>query len=233
MRMRLAVSLMVVGMGLEGVAGAQEIDEKLMREVSMVREAVARSNEGLRQYLWVEETVVTVKGKEKSSTSLLCKYDSFGALQKVPVSAEEAAKGASAISKRPMVRKKAEGEDYIERAISMIASYVPPKPDHMDTLLRAGFAYMGQAVAGKAQIGFKRYLQDGDTLIFTYDTNSKALTGITVRSTLGSAKDVVTMDAVFAVLPDGTNHLAATTLTAPAKKIVVTTKNSSYQKVAK
>jgi hypothetical protein len=38
---------------------------------------------------------------------------------------------------------------------------------------------------------------------------------------------------VFDALPDRTYHLAMTTLTAPVKKVVVRTKNKSYQRVAR
>src|SRR5581483_6370323 len=54
---------------------AQEVDPKLLREVSAVRAELARSAAALRRYTWIEETEVLVSGKVKSSTALSCRYD--------------------------------------------------------------------------------------------------------------------------------------------------------------
>jgi hypothetical protein len=213
--------------------GAQTADPNLLREVAAIRAEVARSLTALRQYTWTEHTEVSVKGDVKSSTDLICRYDGFGKLTKNPMggTGKDMADG-NAISKRPRERKKADKNDYIERAISMIQSYVPPNPEKIDYLLSIGYASLGQQGSGKAEIRFKRYYQDGDTLVYTYDPVSKALLGISVASTLGSPKDPVTMEAVFETLPDGVNHLASTILTAPAKKVQIKTRNVMYQKVS-
>jgi hypothetical protein len=44
-------------------------------------------------------------------------------------------------------------------------------------------------------------------------------------------KDVVTLTAQFASLPDNTNYVQQSVLDATAKKLVVTTTSSNYQKM--
>lgn len=232
MRTRLSTGLLLIGLLPLDRAGAQNVDPKLMTEALAVREEIARSLAALRQYTWIENTEVLVKGKLKSSSSLRCRYDGFGELKKTPVAEGNAQNDPNALSKRPMVRKKADMDDYVERAVSMIHRYVPPKPDQIQYLLGHGGAALGQAGAGKAEIRFKGYLQEADSLVFTYDPVSRTLLKITVTSTLGSPKDPVTMEALFESLPDGVNHLATATLNAPAKKVQVKTRNVMYQKLA-
>jgi len=83
-----------------------------------------------------------------------------------------------------------------------------------------------------AEIRFKRYQMDGDSVVYTYDATSKALRRINISSYLGKPEDPVTMVAEFESLPGGVNHLATTTLKGPAKKIQVITQNTAYQKIA-
>lgn len=213
-------------------AGAQNVDPRLMTEALAVREEIAGSLKALRQYTWTENTEVLIKGKPKSSRNSQCRYDGFGELKKSPIAAAASQSDPNALSNRPMVRKKADMEDYVERAVTMIHRYVPPKPDRIQYLLGHNGASLGQSGAGKAEIRFTGYLQDGDSLVFTYDSASRKLRKIIVTSTLGSPKDPVTMEALFEELPDGVSHLSAATLNAPAKKVQVKTRNVMYQKLA-
>ncbi len=75
------------------------------------------------------------------------------------------------------------------------------------------------------------YYQDGDSVVFIYDTESKRLLRASVSSNLSGRKDPVILEAVFEELPDNVNHLAAATLKAPSKKVQVNVKNIDYRKL--
>lgn len=75
-------------------------------------------------------------------------------------------------------------------------------------------------------------MKEKDSLTFVFDPKSKALLKVGIKSYRGSEKDPVTLDAVFATMPDGTNHLASAVLNGNAKKIQVKMQNAAYQKVA-
>ena len=236
MRLHLAVGVMVSVLWW-GPVSAQNVDPNVVREVGLVYTGVAGNNEALRQYTWTEHTEVLVKGEVKSSTALTCRYDGSGKLVKTPPADTneqdgKAKKDPSAMSNKPRVRKKADMQDYIERAISLIHVYVPLKPDQLQLLLQRGSASLGKAEGGKSEIRLVGYFQGGDSLVFTYDPVSKALLHASIKSTMGSPKDPVTLDAVFETLPDGVNHLASTILNAPNRKVQVKTRNDSYQKAA-
>lgn len=209
---------------------AQSVPPTLASEVMAVRDEVARSKQALRQYTWTEHTEVRTKGDLKASDDFLCHYDGSGSVVRTPVGKGKEEEAASAISKRHRVRKKADRQDYIERAVGMINTYVPLNPEQMRHLLQDGRASLGPPEAGKSTIRLKDYFQSGDYLIFAYDPASKALLKATVVSTLGSPKDPVSLEAVFETLPDGVTHLATATVIAPAKKVEVITRNSAYQK---
>ena len=64
-------------------------------KVLAARQAFQESQARLRQYEWIETTVVSYKGEQKSSKQMLCYYGVEGALQKVPVDTPEAAEKAA------------------------------------------------------------------------------------------------------------------------------------------
>ena len=155
---------------------AQGANPNLAAEVAAVRAALARSYNGLQPYTWVEHTEVLVKGDVKSSTDLNCNFDKDGYVVKTPLNtAKQEASDPSSVSKRPRVRKKAEQEDYIERAISMIQQYVPPKPAQIDAMLQRGQASLEPGENGMSQMRFKEYFQTGDSMVFTYHPKTKEL----------------------------------------------------------
>jgi hypothetical protein len=229
MRFQSFAALLFCGLRTLCPVEAQSVDPALVREVMAVRDEVARSKQALLQYTWTEHVEARAKGDVKASNDFLCHYDDSGKVTRAPIGKGKEEEAASAISKRYRVRKKADMQDYIERAVGMINSYVPLDPERVRYLLQDGRASLGPPEAGKSTIRLKDYSQLGDYLIFAYDPVSKALLKATVVSTLGSPKDPVSLEAVFETLPDGATHLATATVNAPAKKVEVITRNSAYQ----
>jgi len=218
-----------------GLAGqllipAQGADPALAGEVAAVREVLARDRAALRQYTWTERTEVLIKGDVKSSTTMACRYDGWGEVQRQPVGDVKPDDTPQATSKRLANRKKADTADYVERAVSLVRTYLPPKSDQLRALMENGNAALSKAPSGKGRIEFTNYWKEGDLLTFFYDPESKALLKVTVKSYLATPKDPVTLEALFENLADGTNHLASSVLNGPAKKIQVKTQNSAYQK---
>jgi hypothetical protein len=225
-----AARLLFCGLAALQAAAAQGADRDLLQAVVGVRVALATDQAALRHYTWTEQTDVLIKGDVKSSSVVICSYDNQGQLQKTPLGGTKAKETPQVTSKRPVNRKKADTADYVERAVSLVHTYVPLKPEILQTLMQNGNASLGQAGAGKAEIQFRNYWRDGDLLTFTFDPQSKALLKASIKSYLSTEKDPVTLDALFETLPDGTNHVASTVLNGTAKKIQVKTQNSGYQK---
>jgi hypothetical protein len=226
----------VAGMLLFGLSHkmvlAQSAEPDLMREASAVRAELARNSAALLQYTWTEHTEVFVSSDLKVTRDLVCRYDGAGKIVKTPAVEGQERQKSKAVSRRPLARSNADMRDYVERSISRIHSYVPPKPEHIDYLLKNGFASLGPSASGKSEIRFTHYFEEGDSFNFTYDSATKVLLRVNIQSTLGSPKDPVKLEAVFETLPDGPNHLSSATLAAPKRRIVVKMRNELYQRVA-
>ena len=232
MNVRLAGSILLCVVCSPYGIGAQEVDPNLIHEVSTVRAEVARSLMALRQYTWTAVTEVSVKGDVKSSNSFRCRYDQNGDLIRTLAAKGKEMEVANGVSKRPKVRSKAEMQDYIDRAISRMYRYVPPDPEQINFLLKHGNASLGRSTAGTSEVRFTNYFEPGDSLVFTYDSASKALVRARVTSSLGNPKDPVILEAEFGILPEGVNHVSSATLNATAKKVQVKIRNVMYEKLA-
>src|SRR5882762_5315710 len=64
---------------------------EVQQRVAALKQSVARDQQNIRQYEWIETTVISLKGEEKSRQQKQCYYGADGVLQKVMVSASPAA----------------------------------------------------------------------------------------------------------------------------------------------
>jgi hypothetical protein len=211
---------------------AQDAKQELQQKLAAVKESVARNQAALRQYTWTEHTDILLKGEVKSAKDNICRYGPDGQVQKTPLGAPQAKKEMRGVRKRVVEKKVNELTDYMERASALIHRYMPPSPQQMQSVFQAGNAAVAQAGPGGIELQFKDYVKPGDSLVFSFDSATKAIRKIAVKSYLDDAKDAVTLDVIFQNLPDGTNYTSATTLNAPAKQVQVKVTNVNYQKAA-
>ena len=117
---------------------AQGADMTVLREATLVRAEIARSTAALRQYGWTEQTEVLVGGSVKSLDTFTCRYDADGKLLRTVLDNSKQIEAGRATSNRPTNRSKADLRDYIERSVSRIHEYAPPKPELIDQCCTTG-----------------------------------------------------------------------------------------------
>jgi hypothetical protein len=233
--MRLRFATIAAAAALAGVVpsgAAQGVKQELQQKLAMVKESVSRNQAALRQYTWTEHTDILLKGDVKSTKDNICRYGPDGKVQKTPIGTPPPKKEMRGLKKKIVENKVEDLKEYMERASSLIHHYMPPNPQQMQAVFQAGNAALGQAGPGRVELQFKDYLKPGDSLVFSFDAATKAITKIAVKSYLDEPGDAVTLDVNFQNLPDGTNYTASTLLNATAKEVQVKVTNANYQKVA-
>jgi hypothetical protein len=126
----------------------------------------------------------------------------------------------------------AEMTDYMGQVKTLLALYVPPNPQKMQEAFGAGKASLNPSPdSGTTSMVFKDYAQPGDQMTLTFSSATKKIVQLNVNTYMDNPQDTVTLTAQFASLPDSTNYVAQSVLNATAKKLVVTTTNSNYQKL--
>jgi len=199
--------------------------------VAALKKTLQEDQAKLKQYEWIETTLVSVNGKEVSRTQNRCYWGEEGKLQKVPVLPAEEAKKKRGLRGRIAEKKKEEMTDYMKSAVEMVKLYVPPDPNRIQAARDKGKASLHMIQPGKrVRLEFRDYRLAGDTLGVEIDLTNNRLLGLKVSTHLADPEDAVTLDVKFASLKDGTGYPAKTILDAKAKKMKVTVENSGYRK---
>ena len=203
---------------------------ELQQKLAAVKQAAAENKQQLRQYQWIETTQLTLKGDAKPSSQKLCQYGPDGQVQKTPMGPPPEQPSGGRMKQRVIAKKKAEMQDYMEDAKSLLSMYVPPDPQKMQQAFQAGKITLNPS-GDALNLIFTDYAEPGDRMTLTFDTAAKKITSLSVNTYMGQAKDAVTLQVQMASLPGGINYAQQTVLNASAKQLVVTTTNSNYQKL--
>jgi hypothetical protein len=201
--------------------------------VAAIKTSLAQSAQNLKQYQWTETQVVNLKGEDKSNKQFTCSYGADGKVVKTAVTPPAEGEKKRGVRGKIIENKTEEMAEYMQSAVALIKSYVPPDPAKIQAAKDAGKISMTPLEGGKqARIDIKDYEKPGDNLGIVIDMTTNQIAGLGVSSYLTDAKDAVTLEVTMANLPDGTGYAAKTVLDGVAKQIKVTTTNSGYQKKA-
>jgi hypothetical protein len=203
---------------------------ELLEKLAAVKQAAAENKLKIRQYQWIETTQLTLKGDAKPPTRNSCLYGPDGQVQKTMIGLPPEPPSGGRMKQKIIAKKKAEMKDYMQDVKAVLSLYVPPDPQKMQADYQAGKVLLNP-VPGAMNLIFNDYAQPGDKMTITFDTATKKITGLNINTYMGEEKDVVTLQVEMASLPDGTSYESKTILNATAKKLVVTTTNSDYQKI--
>jgi hypothetical protein len=224
----LAAILLAVG---SGTAAAQAPQPTLPERIAMLKATFASSQANLRSYEWIETTVISLNGEEKSRKQQRCYYGADGALQKIVVDSSPPPQAKRGLRGRIIANKTAELTDYMNSAVGLVKSYVPPDPAKIQAAKDAGNVSVQVLEPGKrAQVKFRDYQKAGDNLAVMVNIATNIIAGVGVSTYLDSPADVVTLDARMSQLNDGTIYTSDITLAASAKKLTVTVQNTGYRR---
>ena len=220
----------VVGLTLPALLLAQQPAPP--EKVVAAKQAFQDSQIRLRQYEWIETTVVSYKGEQKSKKEERCYYGADGVLQKVPVGTPEQAKMPGGLRGVAAKNKKEKITEYMQQAVAMVKNYVPPNPALIQRSKDAGKASLNMIDPMKRiRLDFADYFQAGDVLSIEMDVVNNLILGVHVSTSLGSPEDPVSLDVAFGTLPDQTIYTSTIALAAPAKDVLVNIQNTGYKKI--
>jgi hypothetical protein len=206
--------------------------------VAALKQNLAQGQKLIRQYEWIETTIISLKGEEKARTQKRCYYGADGKVQKVSLDQPAPAQSSGGrggrggrLKEQIVENKKDDMKEYMEQASALIHKYVPP--DAEDIQRAKDRVKVDTSTPGRARLTFADYLVPGDSLVVDVDPAANRLTGLSVASYIEKKEDAVTLAVKFGALPDGASYSAETTLEAKAKNIRVVVQNSGHKPVGK
>jgi hypothetical protein len=211
-------------------------------QVAALKQSMQQGMAKIRQYEWVETTIISLKGEEKARKQNRCYYGADGKVQKVsldaPAQPAQAQGGGGGrrggkMKEKVVENKKDEMKEYMERAAALIHSYVPPNPEKIQAAKDGGRIKVTPQDGGRVSLVISQFLQPGDALTLDVDGAANRLVGLGVNTYLDKPDETVTLAVQMNALPDGAIYAARTTLDAKAKNITVVIQNAGYRPVSK
>jgi len=222
------LTLLLAALALPGLAQQPTAAER----AALLKATLAASQAVLRQYEWIETTVVSLKGEEKSRKQERCYHGADGGVMKVEVTSTPPPEKKRGLRGKITESKKEEMTDYMKSAVALVKNYVPPNPAKIQAAKDAGKVSLDLLEPGKrARLNFRDYAKPGDNLGVEVDLVNNRPLGVKVATYLEDAKDAVTLDVRMGQLNDGTTYPSDVTLDAKAKKLTVAVKHSGYRKM--
>ena len=199
-----------------------------------IKQSLQTSAAAIRQYQWVETTVVSIKGEEKSRTQNSCLYGADGKVQKTPIGEqpESSGKKPRGLRGRAVKKKTAEISDSAKEAVGLIKQYIPPDSARIDAAKQAGkLSITPPDAKGNVQLVIRDYLKEGDSVTIKLNAAADQLTGMKVSTFTDKAKDAVGLNVAMGTLTDGTIYAEKIQLDIEAEKMAIAIDNSGYKKV--
>lgn len=230
-RVRIMAVAAVAVLGWPWAALAQDPGQLQVR-VQAIRKNLADSRAALKNYEWIENTTVSMKGEQKSRVQKRCFYDIKGKLEKTPIGEPQEEKKKRGLRGRAAKKKQEEIDQTMKSVRKLIASYVPPDPAKVQACNAAGKASLTMIEPGKlARVDFKDYLKPGDLLGIEVDLSQNTITKLTVASYLEKPADAVTLDATFQILQEGVTAPFQVTLDVKPTGITTLIENSGHRRL--
>jgi hypothetical protein len=201
----------------------------LQQKVADVKASMTRNQQMLAQYTWRQDETVSVRGDVKKETLYQVVLGAGGKPVKTDISQSQ----PSGRQRRFGIRHRMtqEYEDYGNQIASLAASYQQVPPGRLQQLFAQGnVALKSAGTPGYDAIVVTDYVKPGDSVTIVFDRAQKAIVSLAIASYLSGPSDVVTVTSQYARLPDGTNHVASTTVNGQSKSLTVRQNNLDYQK---
>lgn len=228
-------AVLASGSAIAQMGGGGGMKAMVQQKLEAIKTSSAENQQKLHQYMWTETSSITANGRDMPPKVSNCFYGPDGKVHKTPVGdAQETSasngRGGGRLMQRIKQKKTAEMKDYMQQVGGVIKLYVPPSPERMQKAFEARKVSFDKT-GGRVDLVFNDYALPGDSMTVDFDTASKKIRSLSVKSYLDTPQNPVTMKVDFATLPDGTSHPSRTTLDARGQDIVeVVSVNSNYRK---
>ena len=227
MRALLTTAVFLISIGV-APSLAEGPDEAVGGLKSALSEGLAKA----RAYEWVETTVVSRKGEEKTRKQNRCYYGADGKVQKVAIDGgndDGGGRRRRGVRGRVVARKKAEIEGSIKEAVGLVKSYLPPDPEKIQAAREEGrLSFAPANEDGESSITVDGYHQPGDSMVLRFDSGTKMLRGVNVNTFTAKKKDPVTLTADLAGLPDGAIYMQSISLDVTSEQIRIDIENTGH-----
>lgn len=230
-RVALSLTVALIWTVLIGCVAAEAQNPQMEEKLMAIHQAQVANKQKLAQYTWQETESISIKGDVKD-TKIYQVQVLNGQQQKNLVSDQKAQSDGreGRLKERIIERKTEEYEQYGQQISELAKQYTTPDPDRLLQAKQQGNLSI-QPGNGTVSLVIKNFVKPDDQVTITVSEQTHAPVSVQVNSYLNDPKDAVIINAQFAQLPDGTNHVASTLINGVSKELTVNEVNSNYQQM--
>ena len=209
-------------------------NQEVQQRLADVKQSAAMNKEALAHYSWQQQETIAIKGDVKDTKLFQVHLGPDGKPQKEEtVNMPQSSGGRQhGLAHHVKEKKGEEYKEYGEQIGALAQQYAQPDPERLQQAFQQGNLMLGSGgVPGEVKMVITNYLKPNDKVTLVFNQKAKAIQSLDVATYLDDPKDAVQIGAQFSQLPDGTNHVATMQMNGVSKHLLITTKNSNYEKM--
>jgi hypothetical protein len=205
------------------VVAAQNLPTK--EELAAVSQAQLTNQIKLSNYTWQETQFISVNGKVVDYRQYLVRIGSNGQYQGNLITEST---GHEATFEPKRKEQLSPYDPYAQQLCELANQYTTLSGERL-----TGASSRGEIVVllkdDWIKLAIKNYSKPGDSVAMTINQPTHRLMTVQAKSYLTDPQDAVTIQAEFAELPDGTNHVSTAEIDSVSRHLTVKLTNWSYQ----
>ena len=205
------------------VVSAQNLPAK--DELAAIAQAQLTNQTKLSHYTWQETQIVSVKGEAVDYRVYSVGIGANGQYERNLVTEHT---GQEAVFEPKAKEQLSPYGSYAQQLCELATQYMTLSSERLTGANSRGDVVLLLKDDG-IKLEIKNYSKPGDSVAMTINQRTSRLLTVQAKSYLADPQDAVTIQAEFAELPDGTNHVAAAEIDSVSRHLTVKLTSWSYQ----
>ena len=225
--MTMLKSAVVVLLGLLVLMSVAVTAQNLLTkdELAAIEHANLKNQTKLSHYTWQETQFISISGEAVDYRLYAAKIGANGQYQRNLVTEHT---GQEAAFEPKAKEQLSQYGPYAQQLCELANQYTSVNSERLNEANSRGEIVLLRE-GDLIKMTIKDYSKPGDSLVMTINQHSHRLVTVQAKSYLTDPQDVVAIQAEFAELPDGVNHLATAEIDNISKHLRVKLTNWSYQ----
>jgi hypothetical protein len=209
---------------------AQSPDPSLLQTFTKVKAAAIHNRQFLSQYSWMEQDIVTVKGKESHEQVFSVQFGPDGKLQKTPLDLSDDDRARFGLRAKTAERKIDDVIQFVESVMALVQQYVPPDAQQLEWDVQHGKLKMDpESTETTYRMITSNYLQEGDRMLLAFDKTDDDMVTLWIDTYLDQPANAINIDVQFKPMANGPTHPSHVTVNGASKEVIITIQNLNYQ----
>jgi hypothetical protein len=194
-------------------------------ELAAIEQAWSMNQTKLSHYTWQEIKFTLVNGDAVDYRQYSVRIGADGQYQRNLVTEHTGQKAAFEPNKKEQLSQYG---PYVQQLCELASQYTSSNGERLTRANSSGEITLLRE-DNLIKLAIKNYSKPGDSVAMTINQRTHRLLTVQAKSYLTNPQDAVTIQAEFAELPDGTNHVATAEIDSVSRHLTVKLTNWSYQ----